>query len=238
LLVDLDFSMLWDKTMDTYIKQVDDHTIIGYRFSKGWADDQRVYFAMVLSVPLTKLELYRKTDLVSGNEVKGVGTKAALFFDAVKHPEIEVKVGISPVSSENALGNINAEIPGWDFEKVKQQADLSWNKELNKIVFEANKDLKTTFYTSLYHAHFFPSIFNDHNGDYRGTDKKVYRNQKFTNYTTFSLWDIYRGLHPLLTITDPAKVKDLIHSLLMIDQQQGKLPVWPLQGNETNCMIG
>lgn len=238
LLLDLDFSMLWDKTMDTYITQINDHTIAGYRFSKGWADDQRVYFAMELSVPISRLELYLGKDQVKAKEVKGTGAKAAMFFDAVKHPDIEVKVGISPVSAENALANIRAEIPGWDFEKARQQAGHSWNKELNKIVYEADQASKTTFYTALYHAHFFPSIFNDHNGDYRGTDKKVYRNQKFTNYTTFSLWDSYRGLHPLLTITDPERVKDLVHSMLVINEQQGKLPVWPLQGNETNCMIG
>lgn len=238
LLLDLDFSMLWDKTVSSAIKQVNDSTFVGYRYSTGWSKDQRIFFAIVLSVPVTKAELYNGTTAVSAKEVKGVGTKAALFFDAVKNPDIKVKVGISPVSTENALANIKAEAPHWNFEKVRQAADLSWNKTLNRVVIEADRDIKTVFYTSLYHTYFSPTIFDDHNGDYRGTDKKVYKNQKFTNYTTFSLWDTYRALNPMLTIIEPAKVKNLVHSLLSIYQQQGKLPMWPLQGSETFCMIG
>ncbi|SEB04178.1 GH92 family glycosyl hydrolase [Pedobacter hartonius] len=238
LLLDLDFSMLWDKTVASSITQVNDSTFTGYRYSTGWSKDQRIFFAIVLSVPVTKAQLYVGTNPDSGKEVKGVGTKAALFFDAVKNPDIEVKVGISPVSTENARANIAAEAPKWNFDEVKQAADLSWNKVLNKIVFEADKSTKTVFYTALYHTFFLPTIFNDHNGDYRGTDKKVYTNQKFTNYTTFSLWDTYRALNPLMTVIEPAKVKDMVHSLLAIYQQQGKLPLWPLQGSETFCMVG
>jgi len=238
LLLDLDFSMLWDRTVSSSITQINDTTFVGSRYSTGWSKDQRVFFAIVLSVPVSKAVLYNGTNSEPGKEVKGVGVKAALFFDAVKNPDIKVKVGISPVSTVNALANIAAEVPQWDFEKVKEAADHSWNKTLNKIVFEANKETKTVFYTSLYHSYFSPTIFNDHNGDYRGTDKKIYTKQKFTNYTTFSLWDTYRALNPLLTVIEPSKVKDLVHSLLVIYQQQGKLPMWPLQGSETECMIG
>jgi predicted alpha-1,2-mannosidase len=238
LLLDLGFNMLWDRPVASSIKQVNDSTFVGYRYSTGWSKDQRIFFAIVLSVPVTKAELYNGTSPEPGKEVKGVGTKAALFFDAVKNPDIKVKVGISPVSTENALANIAAEVPQWNFEEVKQAADLSWNKVLNKIVFEADKETKTVFYTALYHTFLSPTLFNDHNGDYRGTDKNVYTNQKFTNYTTFSLWDTYRALNPLMTVIEPSKVKDLVHSLLAIYQQQGKLPLWPLQGSETFCMVG
>jgi predicted alpha-1,2-mannosidase len=238
LLLDLDFTMLWDKSVASSIKQLNDSTFVGYRYSTGWSKDQRIFFALVVSVPVSRFNLYNGIKPVTGKEVKGVGVKAALFFDAVKNPDVKVKVGISPVSTSNALANIKAEAPNWDFEEVKKAADHSWNKTLNKIVFEADKDTKTVFYTSLYHSYFSPTIFDDHNGDYRGTDKKVYTNQKFTNYTTFSLWDTYRALNPLLTIVEPLKVKDMVHSLLSIYQQQGKLPLWPLQGSETDCMIG
>lgn len=238
LLLDLDFTMLWDKSVASSITQLNDSTFVGYRYSTGWSKDQRIFFALVVSVPVTRFNLYNGTKPVTGKEVKGVGVKAALFFDAVKNPDVKVKVGISPVSTTNALANIKAEAPHWDFEQVRKAADHSWNKTLNKIVFEADKDTKTVFYTSLYHSYFSPTIFDDHNGDYRGTDKKVYTNQKFTNYTTFSLWDTYRALNPLLTIVEPLNVKDMVHSLLSIYQQQGKLPLWPLQGSETDCMIG
>lgn len=238
LLIDLDFTMLWDKTVASSFKQLNDSTFIGYRYSTGWSKDERVFFAMVLSVPVTKIALYNGIHPETGKEVTGTGVKAALFFDAVKNPDIKIKVGISPVSTENALANIHSEAPQWNFEKVKQAADLSWNKALNKVVFASDKATKTIFYTALYHSNFSPTLFNDHNGDYRGTDKKVYTHQKFNNYTTFSLWDTYRGLNPLLTIIEPLKVKDMVHSLLSIYQQQGKLPLWPLQGSETDCMVG
>ena len=150
-----------------------------------------------------------------------------------------VKVGISPVSIENAGKNIAAEIPGWNFEAVVASANTAWNKELNKIKIETKDTTRMrTFYTAFYHTMIAPSIFNDHNGDYRGTDKKVYKNAPFTNYTTFSLWDTYRAAHPLLTIIQADRTNDLIQSMLAIYQQQGKLPVWHLQGNETNTMPG
>lgn len=238
LLVDLGLNMLWDKAVASTIKKLNDSTFVGYRYSTGWSKDQRTFFAIVLSAPVTKATLYKDAEPEAGNEVKGVGVKAALFFDAQKYPDIKVKVGISPVSTENALANVKAEAPGWDFDAVRESADQTWNKTLNNIVFEADKDTKTVFYTSLYHSYISPTIFDDHNGQYRGTDKKVYTEKNFTNYTTFSLWDTYRALNPLLTIIEPAKVKDLVHSLLMIYEQQGKLPLWPLQGSETDCMVG
>jgi predicted alpha-1,2-mannosidase len=83
-----------------------------------------------------------------------------------------------------------------------------------------------------------PSVFNDHNGDYFGTDKKLHTGASFTNLTTFSLWDTYRGAHPLYTILQPERVNDMINSMLAIYQQQGKLPIWHLVGNETNTMPG
>jgi len=238
LLIDLEFAMCWDAPVETTIKKVNDTTFVGYRFSKGWANDQRLFFAIKTSQPITQLNLYDLNNGVAGGAVKGKGVKAVMYFDAAKNADIYLKVGISPVSEENALGNIAAEIPGWNFEQVKTAADLAWNKDLNKIDFSADDATKTTFYTALYHSHFFPSVFNDHNGDYRGTDKKVYTNQKFTNYTGMSLWDTYRGLHPLMSVIDPSLVKDIVHSMLMIYQQQGRLPVWPLEGCETDCMIG
>ena len=150
-----------------------------------------------------------------------------------------VKVGISPISVENAMMNIKAEIPGWNFNQVAAAADEAWNKELQKVTIKTNDNKKkTVFYTALYHALIAPSIYNDHNGDYLGTDKKVYKNPGFTNLTTFSLWDTYRALNPLYTLIQPEKVDDIINSMLAIYQQQGKLPVWHLMGNETNTMPG
>lgn len=238
LLVDLSFGMGWDAPTDTYLKKINNTTFLGYRFSKGWAKNQQVYFAIILSEPSTKFDLYDSTQLLNKSEGNSKYLKAAIFFDATKNQNIKIKVGLSPVSSENALKNIVAEIPDWNFNAVVEAADQKWNSTLSKIKIEADEKVKTIFYTALYHSNFFPSIFNDANGDYLGTDKKVYHNATFTNYTVFSLWDTYRGFHPLMTIIEPQKVNDYIRSFLAIYKQQGKLPVWHLQGNETNTMIG
>lgn len=238
LLIDLGFHMNWDMPTQTSFAQLNDSTFTGYRFSTGWAKDQRLYFAIRLSVPASHVELFDSTSRVDGSRVLGKYAKAALFFDAAKYPVIKVKVGISPVSEKNALANVDAEMPGWDFNHYRNTADAKWNRALDKINFESDDSSKVIFYTSLYHSLFGTTIFNDNNGDYRGTDKKVYAHQPFTNYTTMSLWDTYRGWHPLMTIIEPEKVKDIVMSMLAIYRQQGYLPVWPLMGNETNCMVG
>ena len=148
-------------------------------------------------------------------------------------------MGISPVSIENAGANITAELPHWNFDAIVTSAPQKWNTELGKVVIKTASEARLrTFYTALYHTMIAPSIFNDVNGDYRGTDKKVYKGASFTNLTTFSLWDTYRAANPLFTIIQPERVNDMINSMLAIYQQQGKLPVWHLMGNETNTMPG
>lgn len=238
LLVDLGFGMGWDEPVETHLKQIDASTFEGYRFSKGWAVDQRIYFAIKLSAPVTKLELYNGAALLQGAAATGKEIKAAMFFDAVKQPLLKVKVAISPVSAQNALLNLTTELPGWDFNATFKQADAKWEKELSKVKIEGPAVIKKKFYTALYHTMIAPSLFNDVNGDYRGADHKVYKNAGFNNYTTLSLWDTYRGLNPLMTILQPERVNDIVKTMLAIYQQQGKLPVWHLHGNETNCMIG
>jgi predicted alpha-1,2-mannosidase len=228
-----------DITVDTFIKQVNETTFQGYRFSKGWAADQREYFTLVLSKPVTNFVLYDRNDKVEGTQAKGNYMKGFLEFETTENEVIYVKMGVSPVSSENALANIKAEIPHWNFDKIVKDADDKWNNELSKITIETT-DLskKRIFYTAMYHTMIAPNLFNDANGQYRGTDKKVYENQGFTNYTLFSLWDTYRAAHPLYTLSQPERISDMINSMLAIFDQQGKLPVWHLRGNETNTMPG
>lgn len=227
-----------DQTPDTYIKQVDPYTLEGYRKSRGWAKDQWIFFAIRSSEPLAKFAVYNNTQLLDGNSGQGSAIKGLISFD--KAPAtLKLKVGISPVSSENALDNINAEIPGWDFDSVAKQADAKWNKELSTIKVEtSNLSDKRIFYTSLYHTMIDPAMFNDHNGDYRGTDRKVYKNAPFTNYSVFSLWDTYRAANPLYALTQPKRVGDMVNSMLAIYDQQGRLPIWHLMGNETGTMVG
>ncbi|TXK24931.1 glycoside hydrolase family 92 protein [Pontibacter qinzhouensis] len=241
IIFDLEEGIGWDQATDTFIEQVNDSTLAGYRHSKGWAPDQRLYFAAVFSKPMKNFTSYQVTDTLGtavaasrGNKIKG-----AVSFTTQAGEKIKLKVGLSPVSSENALENIKAEIPHWDFDKVAAAADAAWNQELQKVRIQTKDEAQLkTFYTALYHTMIAPSIFNDHNGDYRGTDKKVYTGASFTNLTTFSLWDTYRAAHPLFTLLQPERVNDMISSMLAIYQQQGKLPVWHLMGNETNTMVG
>lgn len=238
ILVDLADGVGWDKPIKTFIKKINETTIVGYRLSEGWAKDQRVYFAMTFSQPINKIALFDGVTSKSGTEIEATRAKAVIDFATLKNKEVLVKVGISPVSYDNALENIKVEAPHWDFNKVVQQADVHWNKELSKVKISADMNTKKVFYTAMYHTLFAPSIYNDANGDYLGTDKKVYTKQNFTNYTTFSLWDTYRALHPLYTIVQPEKINDIIQSFLAIYKQQGRLPVWHLMGNETDCMNG
>ncbi|MDB5023984.1 MAG: hypothetical protein JWP78_1739 [Mucilaginibacter sp.] len=239
LIIDLQQGIGWDQPVETFIKLVNNHTIEGYRFSKGWAADQRIYFTAVLSKPIKEFAVYDSTALKQGVILKAQKVKGVITFSTGNGEKVLIKVGISPVSSANALMNINQEIPGWDFNKVVSGADKAWNTELRKIRIRADSlsQLKK-FYTAMYHTMIAPSIFNDVNGDYWGTDKKIHRHAPFTNLTTFSLWDTYRANNPLYTIIQPERVSDMINTMLAIYQQQGSLPVWHLMANETNCMVG
>ncbi|RAJ08478.1 putative alpha-1,2-mannosidase [Chitinophaga skermanii] len=238
IIIDLKEGIGWDQSTDTYLKQIDDYTFVGYRMSKGWAEDQRLWFAIQTNQPIKHFAVYNDQALEQGKEVKGKRAKGVISFD--KNPgTVLLKVGISPVSSENALANIKAEIPGWNFDGIAATAAKKWNDVLSKISIETKDDAtKRTFYTALYHTMIAPSLFNDHDKSYRGTDKKVYTNPGFDNYSVFSLWDTYRSAHPLTTIINPGKVNDFVNTLLAIYQQQGKLPIWHLMGSETNCMVG
>ncbi len=239
IIVDLVQGIGWDRPVDTYIKQLNDSTIGGYRFSRGWAADQRIYFTAVFSKPFKSLLLYKNKTSQAGKVLMGDSSRAVANFSTTAGESIHVKVGISPVSIENALENINTEIPHWNFDAVRAAADAAWNNELAKVaITTADAARKRIFYTALFHTMIAPSVFNDTNGDYYGTDKQVHRKAPFTNLTTFSLWDIYRAAAPLYSVLHPEKVSDVINSMLAIYQQQGRLPVWHLMGNETNTMPG
>ena len=239
IIIDLVQGIGWDRPTDTYIRILNDTTIAGYRFSKGWAPDQRIYFTAIFSKPFTHISLYKNKELQSADVAMGDSVKAVADFSTKESEQILMKIGISPVSMENSAMNIAKEIPGWDFDAAKNDASNAWNKELEKVIIKTkDSKAKQIFYTALYHCFIAPSVFNDVNGDYYGTDKEVHRNAPFTNLTTFSLWDTYRCENELLTILQPERVSDIVNSMLAIYQQQGKLPVWHLMANETNTMPG
>lgn len=214
----------WDKMTSCKFKQESDKTITGFRMSEGWAKDQRVYFVAEFSEPV-KLE---------ENERDTIG----IFSVASTNQPLLVKVGISAVSVENARENLQQELPGWNFASVVSKANADWNCELSKIAIKTQDErAKRIFYTALYHTMIAPSVFSDVNGEYRGADGKTHKGD-FTDYTTFSLWDTYRAAFPLMTLIQPEMQRDLAETMLHIFKQQGKLPVWHLMGNETDCMVG
>ncbi|MDQ1141005.1 GH92 family glycosyl hydrolase [Pedobacter agri] len=238
IVIDLVEGIGWDAPTDVSFKQVDATTVVGNRNSKGWANDQRLYFVIKFSQPINRFDIYDDDQLKKGKEISGKKLKAIANFSSINNHKLQIKVALSPVSIENAILNLQTELPGWDFASTVKNADAKWERELSKVKIDASVNTKKIFYTALYHTMVAPSIFNDVNKDYLGTDKKVYRAANFTNYTTFSLWDTYRAANPLYTIIHQDRVNDVVNTMLAIYKEQGKLPVWHLMGNETNTMVG
>jgi predicted alpha-1,2-mannosidase len=227
LVIDLEHR---DKVLDSHIKQEGHNAISGRRRSQSWAQDQDLYFYMEFSHPI------RLAEIVGG---EGYGAKALITFKkSFFTRELYVKVGISSVSVENAKVNVYSEIKRWHFAEVKYKADKAWNDYLSKIEVVGDQKLMEVFYTALYHTAIAPNLYSDVNGEYRGMDRKVHKAKGYDRYTVFSLWDTFRALHPLLTIIDRERTTDFIRSFLSIYDECGKLPIWELAGNETNCMIG
>ncbi|HRY33516.1 MAG TPA: GH92 family glycosyl hydrolase [Bacteroidales bacterium] len=229
-----------DEVIASSLKVTGNNEVRGMRRSKAWADDQLVYFVIRFSRPIKTYSLAADDQAMEGSrELEGKNLKAAFFFDLAKGENLLVKVGISAVSEEGAARNLDAEQPGWDFGKVRQEAAKAWNKELGKIMIEdPDEEAKTVFYTALYHCMLAPNLYMDVDGQYRGRDMKVHQAEGFDYYTVFSLWDTYRAAHPLFTIIDRKRTNDFIRTFIAQYEQGGLLPVWELSANETFCMIG
>lgn len=226
-----------DEVLESSIRIVSDRSISGLRRSKAWADNQYVYFIIEFSVPFTKYGIW-ENDVLSKETKDASGKNLKAFFQFASG-SVMVKAAISGVSTDGAQKNLAAELPGWDFAKVKADAAKQWNRELSKIdVASSDKKQLRTFYTALYHTMVVPNVNMDVDGRYRGRDNKIHTAQGFTNYSVFSLWDTYRGAHPLYTIIDQKRTIDYIRSFLAQYKEGGRLPVWELSGCETDCMIG
>jgi len=242
-----------DKNVWTFVRVENDHTIVGYRQTNGWARTRTVYFAMEFSKPFKSYGFrnfgkedykgfWRKFDQTKNfPEMAGKQVRAYFDFDTKTDEKVKVKFSLSPVSTDGAVRNLKAEIPHWDFERTRQEARTAWNRELSKIAVTADsKDDLVNFYTALYHTFLSPTVYMDTDGSYKGLDQNVHQAAGFTNYTTFSLWDTYRALHPFFNIVQPKRNRDMIRSMMAHhDQSVHKmLPVWSHYANENWCMIG
>lgn len=227
-----------DRAFATALKRTDEYTVEGYRFSKGWSPQHKVFFVLKSDQPIESVAVFDDDAAVGSDSLSGEAVKGVLTFR--NNPKkVQLKVALSSVSCANALANLKAEQPEWNFEKVRSDAEKRWNHMLSCVNVESGDERgKKIFYTSLYHMFIAPTLYADVNGEFRGHDDKIYKADYWTNYSTFSLWDTYRTLHPLLTIIQPQLVPDMVNSMLSIYDQQGKLPIWPLVGGETNQMPG
>lgn len=231
-------AMNWDFTNDTRIEVVDSVTIQGYRFSDGWARDQHIYFRTRFSKPFASVQLDTAAVIKDG---KRIGSSAIARFDfhTSAGEQILVTTAISGVSMEGAARNLAAEAPADDFDKYLAATRKNWNEQLSKVEIKSNDiDEKVKFYTALYHSMLAPTIYSDVDGAYYGPDKQVHQADGWTNYSTFSLWDTYRAVHPLYTYIEPQRVNDMVKSFLAFSEQNGRLPVWNFYGSETDMMIG
>jgi predicted alpha-1,2-mannosidase len=220
-----------DKLLDAQIVIVNEHCIEGFRRSEAWAKDQRVYFRIEFSKDNKTHTLYSGQDKIE--------TGAAFEYDVKKGESIYVKVAISNVDVEGARKNMLAELPAWDFEQTRKEAETLWNKELSKIEVSGGSDeQRRIFYTALYHCFIHPSIANDVDGRYLGRDFKIYKTDGFNYYSVFSLWDTFRALHPLFNLVQRERNIDFIKTFIAQYQQVGRMPMWELGSNETDCMIG
>ncbi len=231
------------KVSDAQLKLVGKDTLVGGRRVHQWADGRYIFFAMKLSRPLARVGLYNEDRALpeATHEAKGTHLKAVLHFEDASKSPLLVKVGISAVDIDGALRNLDAEIPHWDFDKLRTEAASQWERELSRIrIDSASDDVKRTFYSGLYHTLVAPTLFDDVDGRYRGMDLEVHQVPKDRhNYSTYSLWDTYRALHPLYTLFQADKVPDLVDGLVRMTAESPEgPPVWPLQGVETGTMIG
>jgi predicted alpha-1,2-mannosidase len=229
-----------EEVLESSIEIIGNNEIRGMHRTRGWAQNKYVYFVMKFSKPFKKVLIAENdTGVPEITKAEGKNIKALVSFDTKEGEVIYVKTGISAVSIDGALKNLETEIPEWNFDKIRQQAKEKWNTELRKIkVQDDNSVNKMIFYSALYHCLLAPNIYTDVDGQFRGTDLNIHHAEGFTNYTVFSLWDTYRAEHPLLTIIDTKRTNDFINTFLAEYRYGGMLPVWELSGNETFCMIG
>jgi predicted alpha-1,2-mannosidase len=240
LLFDLGFAINWDQATDSLLTIEGPTTISGYRFSDGWAKNQRVYFVARLSSPIQTWLLGAEGDFsAERREIKAKKAKGLFRFVLRPGEPLLVKVAISAVSIDGARRNLEREAPGWEFDTIRRDAEEAWERKLRRLRIETpDASRKKIFYTALYHALLAPTTFCDVDLSYRGADGSVQTSAGFQNHTVFSLWDTFRALHPLLTLIQPERVDDLAQSMMAFGREGGLLPVWPLWGHETNTMIG
>ena len=228
IILDLAHGGCFDRPEDLYAEAVSDTRIVGRRHSWGWSNNQKVYFVIEFSKPFEKFEA-----------ITEYGYYYRIHFKTTEGEQIGVKVALSSTSPEGAELNYNTEVAGIEFDAARKLAMQKWNDELKKFRIKgATPEQEEIFYTGVYHMYVAPSLFSDVDGTYRGADNEIHQNPGHHTYTTFSLWDTYRAKLPLMTITHPERMDDVINTMINICDEQGFLPIWHLWGWDNGCMVG
>lgn len=238
VLLNLGKATNWDATTDTYITQVDSHTIEGYRYSNGWARGQQVYFRTRFSRPIATMQC-DSIEIPDGTFTRKVAGTTQFTFALDSDKRLTVVTALSGTGPEGAARNLAAEAPHNSFDIYCADTRDYWNRRLSRIEVKGGTlDEQICFYTALYRTMLAPTLYCDIDGLYRGADGMNHTAGTWKNYSTFSLWDTYRAAHPLYTLTTPECVADMVNSFLAHYEQHGRLPVWNMWGSETDMMIG
>lgn len=239
-ILDLGYAINWDAPLETGIIMEDETHLTGYRHSTGWAKNQKLFFAIESSTPITDYQLVANGEIAENeSKVSGKNTGGQFFFGENSGAEVELKIAVSSVSIDNAKQNLQKHGNPHSFDSTRLSTEENWEEVLSNIQVETPQDsLKTIFYTALYHTHVAPVLFSDVNGEFRLQNDSIAKTSNWNAYSTLSLWDTFRAENPLLNIVQPNRVADIIQSMLAYYEEQGRLPVWTLYANETNTMTG
>lgn len=242
-----------EKNVWTFVRVENDTLVTGYRQTNGWGRTRTVYFAMTFSKPFKS---YGQKNFEGRRPYRGfwgkfnqndnfpdiAGKQIRMFFNfnTTENEKLKIKFALSSVSTEGALLNLRTEAPHWNFEKIKADAQALWNTEFNKVKIDASAATKNNFYTAMYHAFVSPTTYMDVDGRYKGLDQNIHQAKGFTNYTTFSLWDTYRALHPLFNLLQTKRNADMVQSMMEHYNQSAlhMLPIWSHYANDNWCMSG
>lgn len=241
IIIDLAHCLDDELVYESEIQKISDHEISGMRRTKGWVDNQYVYFVAQFSKPFRTVEFVSAGDMIPvSGRLSGTNIQTVVSFDSSDKAPVIVKVGLSIVSEENARENLKNDIRDFDFDAVKDAARNRWEDALSDIIVEGGTEKElVNFYTAVYHTKIIPNIVSDVNGEYRRHDMTIGRvpdNRK--QYSTFSIWDTFRAWNPLMTLTDTTLVRNMVCSFLDMYDVTGELPIWPLSAGETGTMIG
>lgn len=219
--LDLQHGPTWQETqyhnhvLASEMTVVDPFTVTGFVTTSVWVKKD-VYFAIKFSRPIDKMQEIPITEPERGK-------KALFLFDMNGGEQLEAKIALSATSVEGALANLEAEVPGWNFDEIVRLADNTWNGYFNRIEVEGTEEQKQNFYTSFYHALIQPNNIADAGAS--------------PFYSTFSCWDTYRAAHPFYTIVMADKVDDMVNSLIEQSEKLGWIPIWGLWGKDNYCMV-